>query len=188
MAPPSHPPITQGIPGPDKLHLHGDTALNFKSFKRSWALYKTGSRVKDAIIRSSIWQSYLSPEAQEILESLCEENEWNNADKLLEMLQTHFNGSTNKTYERYKFNTRSQKKGETFDAFLSPICVLSQTCNYGTLNDSLFRDKIVCGTNKETTPKKLLADAKLDIDKVINICCADESAEVQATEISGTCA
>ena len=89
---------------------------------------------------------------QEILESLpCEENEWNNADKLLKMLETHFIGSTNKTYERYKFNTRSQTKGEISDAFLNSIRVSLQTCNYGTLNDSLFRDKIVCGISKETT-------------------------------------
>ena len=85
------------------------------------------------------------------------------------MLETHFTGSTNETYELYKFNTRSQKKDETFDAFLSSIRVLSQTCNYGTLNDSLLRDKIVCGIREETTQKKLLVDAKLDIDKAINI-------------------
>ena len=94
-------------------------------FKHSWAAYEIGSRVKDqdAIIRSSILQSYLSPEVQEILESPpCEENERNNADKLLEMLETH--GSTNETYKRYKFNTRCQKKGETFDGFLSSIRVL----------------------------------------------------------------
>ena len=44
----------------------------------------------------------------------------------------------------------------------------------------------MCGISEETTRKKLLADAKLDIDKAINICRADESAEIQATEISGT--
>ena len=44
----------------------------------------------------------------------------------------------------------------------------------------------MCGISEETTPKKLLADAKLDIDKAINICCADKSAEIQATEISRT--
>ena len=110
MASPSPPSITPGIPGPDRLSLDGDPALNFKRFKRSRAVYEIGSRVKDqdAIIRSSILQSYLSPEVQEILESLpCEENDRNNANKLLEMLETHFIGSTNETYERYKFNTRS---------------------------------------------------------------------------------
>ena len=69
---------------------------------------------------------------------------------------------------------------------MSSIRVLSQACNYGTLNDSLLRDKIVCGITKETTRKKLLADPKLTLDKAVNICRADESAEIQATEISRT--
>ena len=56
-------------------------------------------------------QSYLSREVQEILESLpCEENEWNNADKILEMLETHFIGSTNETYKPYKFDTDLKRK------------------------------------------------------------------------------
>ena len=65
------PSIIYGIPGPQKLTLDGDPALNFRRFKRSWAVYENGSRinVQQADVRSAILQSFLSPEVQEMLES-----------------------------------------------------------------------------------------------------------------------
>ena len=96
----------------------------------------------------------------------------------------HFIGATNETYERYKFNTRSQKKGESFDIFFSAIRVLSKLCNFRYLEDFLLRDKIVCGVISEHTRRKLFSETNLNLAKAINMCKADESATEQAFEIS----
>lgn len=181
------PTIYQSVPGPGKLSLEGDAALNFRRFERGWKVYEVGSRVKeqDATIRASILQSYLTAEVLELLETLPFEDpdHRKDADRILKVLEAHFIGTTNETYERYKFNIRSQKKGETFDAFIGAIRVLSKSCNFGALEDSLLRDKIVCGVNKEHTRRKLLAESQLNLAKAINICKADESATQQASEI-----
>ena len=112
------------------------------------------------------------------------ENEDNRKDagRILKVLETHFIGVTNETYERYKFNTRSQKKGESFDTFLCATRVLSRSCNFRDLQDSLLRYNIVCGVISEHTRRKLLSETNLNL--AINICKADESATQQASEIS----
>ena len=178
--------IIQGIPGPDKLTLDGDSAVNLKRFKRSWTVYEVGSRINtlNEEVRASILQSYLSADVLEILESLpCEEADKNKVDKILDRLERHFIGNVNETFERYKFNIRVQKASEPFDTFLGACRVLIKSCNYGDLEDNLLRDKIVFGTNKEATRRKLLANSNLTLEKAVNMCRADESADIQATEI-----
>ena len=162
--------------------------FNYRRFVRGWNVYEVGARVKeqDATVRASILQSYLSAEELELLETLPFENEDHkkDADRILMVLETHFIGVTNETYERYKFNTRSQKKHEPFDTFLGAIRVLSKSCNFRDLKDSHLRDKIVCGVISKHSQRKLLSETNLNLAKAINICKADESATQQASEIS----
>ena len=48
-------------------------------------------------------------------------------------------------YGRLVFNQRNQKEGERIDNFVSELKRLSLTCEFGTLRDSLIRDRIVGG-------------------------------------------
>jgi hypothetical protein len=59
--------------------------------------------------------------------------------------QTQIHGKTNETYERYCFNKRDQEQGENIDTYVAALRTLVKTCNYGTLEDSLIRDRIVSG-------------------------------------------
>lgn len=43
------------------------------------------------------------------------------------------------------FNMRNQHQEQTFDKYVTELKLLASTCNYGTLNESLIRDRIVCG-------------------------------------------
>ena len=155
---------------------------------RGWNVYEVGARVKEqeATVRASILQLYLSAEVLELLETLPFEKEDHrkDADRIQKVLETNFIGVTNQTYERYKFNTRFQKKGESFDTFLGAIRVHSKSCNFRDSEDSLLRDKIVCGVISEHTRRNLLSETNLNLAKAINICKAGESATQQTLEIS----
>ena len=66
-------------------------------------------------------------------------------------------GETNKTYERYMFNSRNQSPNETFDAYVAALRTLSQTCNFcERIHESLIRDRIVLGIQNPQTRKRLL--------------------------------
>ena len=67
--------------------------------------------------------------------------------KVLEKLEEYCIGETNETYERYVFNKRDQQQGESFDSYLTALRSLIKTCNFGTLQDNLLRDRVVLTRN-----------------------------------------
>ena len=89
-------------------------------------------------------------------------------------------GEINETFERFKFNKRSQREGETFESFLTSIRTLVKTCNYcNTCVDSILRDRILLGVQDPTTQQLLLKERKLTLNKCIDICKAAEDAVIQ---------
>ncbi|GFO09725.1 polyprotein [Plakobranchus ocellatus] len=83
----------------------------------------------------------------------------------------------NITVERYKFNSRNQTRTETFDQYVTDLKKLAKTCKFGTLQDELIRDKIVCGIANEKIKERLLREDKLTLDKAIDICRAAEESQ-----------
>ena len=59
---------------------------------------------------------------------------------------------------------------------------MAKTCNYGSLLDSLIRNRIVVEIRDNATCKRLLQEAKLTLNKCIDICWSSEatSAQLQA--------
>ena len=75
-------------------------------------------------------------------------------------------GQTNETFERYLFNSRSQKEDESIDHYVSALRTLAKSCNFcQCLHDSLLRDKIVFGFKEPTLRKKLLQERQLTLEK-----------------------
>ena len=57
----------------------------------------------------------------------------------------------NETYERFIFNNRDQKEGETFESFHAAIRFLDKTCNYcDAYINSVLHDRIVIGIRYAT--------------------------------------
>jgi len=54
-------------------------------------------------------------------------------------------GAVNVTYERYVFKRRTQESGERFETFLSEVRRLARSCEFGAVEESMIRDRIVIG-------------------------------------------
>ena len=54
------------------------------------------------------------------------------------------------------FNRRDQDTNESVDAYVTALRKLAKTCNYGSLTDSLIRDKMMVGISDNSARKKLL--------------------------------
>ena len=91
----------------------------------------------------------------------------------------------NVTYERYVFNRRAQESGERFETFLGEVRRLARSCEFGTVVESMIRDRIVVGIRDETTPHKLLQVRDLSLAKAIDVCKASEAAGRQLKAMSG---
>ena len=76
------------------------------------------------------------------------------------------------------FNSRHQKGDEPFDTYLTTLKSLVRECEFGDIENSLLRDRIVCGIKDTKTRERLLQEEKLTLEKCVNIC--------QISEISCT--
>ena len=77
-----------------------------------------------------------------------------------------------------------QESGESFDTFFADLRKLVRTCEYGALEDSILRDKIVVGVREDANRKKLLQSRNLDLKSAIDICKASEAASKQLRDMS----
>ena len=86
--------------------------------------------------------------------------------------------------ERHKFNTRFQEASEPVQNFITALKILADTCEFGTLKDSLIRDRIVCGMSSDALRKQLLKERDLTLHKAVQLCQIHESAERYSKEVS----
>ena len=88
----------------------------------------------------------------------------------MEGFEVHCNLKKNETMERFKFSPRFQKPGEPFERFATDLKVLASTCNFGTLRDSLVRDRIICGIQDKQLREDLLKEPDLNLEKCLQTC------------------
>ncbi|KAJ8033077.1 hypothetical protein HOLleu_23209 [Holothuria leucospilota] len=86
---------------------------------------------------------------------------------ILDAFDKHCDPEKNETIERYKVFTRNQEVNEPFDQYLTELKVLSMTCNFGQLQESLLRDRIICGIYHANLRERLLREPTLNLDKCI---------------------
>ncbi|XP_053372930.1 uncharacterized protein K02A2.6-like [Mercenaria mercenaria] len=96
---------------------------------------------------------------------------------LVKLLKNHYNPKPLTISERFKFNKRNQKEGETVSEYVVELKRLSTHCDFGTFLNDALRDRFVCGLRSETIQKKLLAEEELSFDQAIKISTAMEMAE-----------
>ena len=91
----------------------------------------------------------------------------------------------NVIYERNVFHTRVQGEGATIDSFTMDLRLKSQSCEFGSLQDSLIRDRVVVGIRDSKIKERLLRGSELTLERAIDICKANEAAQAQMKVLTG---
>ena len=128
----------------------------------------------------------IGKEALEVHNGLPFESDEEKADinKVLELWAKPCIGKTNIICERYKFNNRLQEQTETIDTYVTTLRVLAETCEFGTLEDDLIRDRLVCGVRDKGIRRKLLQECGLTLLKCVDICQANEATAAQLKDMA----
>jgi len=171
------------IPLPAPIRASGNLAVEWKRFKGQWNNYVVAAKLhrEEKACQAAILLACIGADAYEIYTMLEFAAEADKADpeKLIEAFDRHCIGELNEVYERYIFNKRQQEQNENFDTFLGDLQRLVKTCQYGDVEDSIIRDRIVLGIRDDATRKKLLRTRQLNLVKAIDICRADEATSRQ---------
>ncbi|KAE8748061.1 hypothetical protein FOCC_FOCC005256, partial [Frankliniella occidentalis] len=83
---------------------------------------------------------------------------------------------------RYEFNQRNQKGNETVSAWLTALRNLVKYCDYGTLEDSMVRDRLIWGSRYRKVRESMKAKSNVNLLEVIEYSKSIETASKNAEE------
>ena len=169
------PPACLVLDGPN-------VANNWTTWHRSWKIYKTALELSatDEAIQCAAFLHVAGPTAQRVYAS------WTLAageeDKIA-VLEAKFEQfcapKKNVIISLYLFNSKSQGSAECFAPYLTGLRDLIKQCEYGSLEDDLLRDRIVCGVSDSKVRERLLRTADLTLQIAIDTCTAAEASADQ---------
>ena len=130
------------------MNMLGNSLNNWNYFKDSWNNYAIATELnkKSKPVQVSTFLSIIGKECYEVYENLpLTVDERKDSDSIISKLTEYFEPQRNIIYERYLFNSATQRSENKIDQFVSELRKLASTCEYGTLSDELIRDRIVIG-------------------------------------------
>ena len=173
------------------MAAHG-TLGEFNYSKEDWTsyaerleLYFTANDVSTAAKQQAILLSVCGAETYQLIRDLVAPKKptEHTFAKLVKLVKDHHQPPPSTIVQRFNFNTRIQKEGETVSDFVAGLRRLSEHCKFAaTLNDML-RDRLVCGIRDRRLQQRLLAETDLTFKKALEISQAIEAAERNAKDL-----
>ncbi len=102
----------------------------------------------------------------------------------MSVLKIYYNPKPSEIVQRFKFNSRTRKDGETVADYVAELKKLAQHCEYGATLPQMLRDRLVCGV-KDDRMKRRLSEVELTFEKALTICLAMESANKNVRDLQG---
>ncbi|UYV79648.1 K02A2.6-like, partial [Cordylochernes scorpioides] len=175
------------IPPPEPVNFRGNIVENWRYFKSHWRNFSiaTGLDNKEDKLKVATLLSIIGKEAYNIFEHLdLSDEQRNNSDEIINALTQHFTPKINIIYERSIFNQTNQETNESIEQYICRLRKLSSTCNYGAMTEEMIRDRLVLGIIDKQTKRQLISDPQLTLQKAIDVCKANESANKQIENLT----
>ena len=130
----------------------------------------------------------MGPSAYKLLRSLVSPDKPGEKSykELVTSMKLHHNPVPSEIVQRYKFNCRFRREGESVAKFVSELHLLAEFCNYGATLDDMLRDRLVCGINDDHIQRRLLEEEKLTFQKTMEIAVAMETAASNSGMLQGS--
>lgn len=193
--------LPPGLRAPEPLSFEGNVAENWRRFSENFAIYrKAALKGRDAdeiayILLNLAGQEAIDrektftykPEVRDDKNTITQKAESKeDPDCLLKKFTELCSPQKNVIVLRHKFNSRSQRKDETTESYITELKRLANDCEYGNLKNELIRDRIVCGISNENVRKQMLKNHELTLEKAIQLCQLDEITTVRMKEMNPT--
>ncbi|XP_046408442.1 uncharacterized protein K02A2.6-like [Ischnura elegans] len=178
--------LTAGVTAPSQFSF---VAEDWPRWAQRWERYWVASGLKKQSDEEQLNMLVyvMGEKAEDVLLSL----QLSAADKkkykkVYEEFKNHYMERVNVVYMRAKFNQRCQKEGEAVDEFISDLYRLIQYCEYGSLQDDLFRDRIVVGVYDAKLSQALQMDPGLTLEVALRKARQAEEVQRQQGLLRGT--
>jgi len=108
------------------------------------------------------------------------EDETDKINVLFTKFEAYGKPKQNVTIERYRFNNHTQTSGETINQYVTSVRLMAKNCKFGSLENELIRDRIVCGALLDNVRQRLLHVEDLSLNKANSICRADTESKLSS--------
>ncbi|KAJ8023976.1 hypothetical protein HOLleu_36568 [Holothuria leucospilota] len=103
--------------------------------------------------------------------------------ELVKLVKEHECPKPSPIVQRFKFNSRKQKEGETVAEYVADLRRIAEYCEYGDKLEEMLRDRIVCGVKDIRTQRRLLSETTLDFKKALETAKAMETAAKHSKDL-----
>ena len=141
----------------------------WKSWRKEFETFMiaTENEGKDDMIKVSMFLNLIGQQGNELYESFSwiEQGDDKKLNKVMEKFEAHMQANVNITVNRFEFFNYNQHDGQSIDDFIKELTILRKDCVFASdsnINDSLLRDRIICGLRDKALQEKLL---RLEPDK-----------------------
>ena len=178
------------------MALHGSIGP-FVSAQEDWtsyaervAQYLTANNIKEAERQRAILLSVCGPATYRLFRDLVAPKkltEYKFAE-LVDIMKKHQDPTPSIIVQRYNFNSRMQRSGESVASYVAELRHLSEHCKFGDILNDMLRDRLVCGISDSHIQRALLAEKELTFDKIYEKALAMESAEKNTQDLTPSAA
>lgn len=183
----ARPPRSISLKPPGKLNYEASNmAKEWRAWKEELELYaKLAMREENDASKIELLKYLIGPEGREVFKTLTMEGTEGSRTlkNVTDAFDKHYDPKKSETVERFKFFTRNQESGESFERYYTELKKMSRECNFGELRDSLIKDRIVCGIHDQVLQQRLLREESLTLEKCEKICRASEISKEQSKTI-----
>ena len=104
-------------------------------------------------------------------------------EELVAVLTEHYSPQPPEVMQRFRFNSRSRKEGESVAAYVAELRRLAEFCNFETTLDKMLRDRLVWGIKGDSIQKKLFQEKDLTFQRALAIAQGSEAADRNLREM-----
>lgn len=167
---------------PQPLSLNENTAESWKLFKQKFSIFMeaTECNKKTGEIQVVMLLKVVRDKRLQLFNtfSLSTEDK-KDIKKVMEAFEQHCIPRKNQVFNRFKFFNRFQVECESFDTFYTELRKLVKSCEFGTQEDSLIRDKIILGVRDRGLQERLLRETEIKLDDAVKVCRSSELSKEQ---------
>ena len=160
---------------------------DFTEYSERFEQFLLANRIGEDEMKRAVFLSTIGGPSYKLLRGLLgEEVKSKSFAEIVQALKDHLQPAPNVIAERYRFNKRDRKHGESVNAYIAELRKYSEHCAFGTSLNEYLRDRFVCGLNSQPIQQKLLAVKDLDLTKALEVARSFETASKDAKLLGAT--
>lgn len=166
-----------------KLREFDPSQESWTSYSERLQHYFTANDIPNAK-KKSILLTLVGPTTYTLTKNLCRPQTIDDKSytDIVDLLEAHYCPKQSEIVQRYKFNSRNRRSGESIATYIAELRALGEHCNYTDLH-VMLRDRLVCGVNNFNIQRRLLQEPDLTYKKALEIASAMEAASKHVSDI-----